>query len=135
MLSIKADEVNFLAGSKGSDRGCGSAGHDEGCIEIISFGYTDLNNPGHGDEISEYTEIENLEAGRYYDYTFYMLPTVYTVAPDHTLQLILTTWDPYRAFLDESFMDLDLEKDSELVNYDYSYTVDNTAIRVMMPVA
>ena len=64
-----------------------------------------------------------------------MLPTVYTVAPDHTLQLILTTWDPYRAFLDESFMDLDLEKDSELVNYDYSYTVDNTAIRVMMPVA
>ena len=32
-------------------------------------------------------------------------------------------------------MDLDLEKDSELVNYDYSYTVDNTAIRVMMPVA
>ena len=108
---------------------------DSTSAKIISFGYTDLNNPGHGDEISEYTEIENLEAGRYYDYTFYMLPTVYTVAPDHTLQLILTTWDPYRAFLDESFMDLDLEKDSELVNYDYSYTVDNTAIRVMMPVA
>ena len=57
------------------------------------------------------------------------------MAPGHTLQLILTTWDPYRAFLDESFTDLDLDKDSDLVNYDYSYTVDNTAIRVMMPVA
>ena len=102
--------------------------------KIISFGYTDLNNPGHGDEISEYTEVQELEAGKYYDYTFYMLPTVYTVAPGHTLQLILTTWDPYRAFLDESFTDLDLEKDSELVNYDYSYTIDNTAIEIKMPV-
>ena len=108
---------------------------DSTSAKIISFGYTDLNNPGHGDEISEYTEIQDLEAGKYYDYTFYMLPTVYTVAPGHTLQLILTTWDPYRAFLDESFTDLDLDKDSDLVNYDYSYTVDNTAIRVMMPVA
>ena len=108
---------------------------DSTAAKIISFGYTDLNNPGHGDEISEYTEIQELEAGKYYDYTFYMLPTVYTVAPGHTLQLILTIWDPYRAFLDESFTDLDLEKDSELVNYDYSYTIDNTAIRVMMPVA
>ncbi|MER2150667.1 MAG: CocE/NonD family hydrolase [Candidatus Limivicinus sp.] len=108
---------------------------DSMSAKIISFGYTDLNNPGHGDEISEYTEIQDLEAGKYYDYTFYMLPTVYTVAPGHTLELILTTWDPYRAFLDESFSDLDLDKDSELVNYDYRYTVDNTAIRVMMPVA
>ena len=64
---------------------------DSTAAKIISFGYTDLNNPGHGDEISEYTEIQELEAGKYYDYTFYMLPTVYTVAPGHTLQLILTT--------------------------------------------
>ncbi|MCR5138295.1 MAG: hypothetical protein K6C12_14605 [Oscillospiraceae bacterium] len=107
---------------------------DSADAKIISFGYTDLNNPGHGDEISEYTEVQDLEAGKYYDYTFYMLPTVYTVAPGHTLHLILTTWDPYRAFLDESFMSLDLEKDSDLVSYDYSYTIDNTAIRIRMPV-
>ena len=103
--------------------------------KAISYGYTDLTNPGLGDDISEYTETVRLEAGKEYDYTIYMLPTVYTVEPGHTLMLILTTWDPYRAFLDESFDNLDPEKDAELLNYDYEYTIDNNAIRVMMPLA
>ena len=64
-----------------------------------------------------------------------MLPTVYTVEPGHTLWLILTTWDPYQVFLDESFNSLDTEKDAELLDYDYEYTIDNHAIRVMMPLA
>ena len=51
------------------------------------------------------------------------------------MHLILTTWDPYRAFLDESFFELDLDKDSELFDYNYSYTIDNESIQVMMPVA
>ncbi len=101
----------------------------------ISYGYTDLTNPGLGDDISEYTETQRLEAGKFYDYTFYMLPTVYTVEEGHTLMLVLTTWDPYRAFLDESFFDLDLDKESELLDYDYSYTIDNEAIQVMLPLA
>ena len=67
--------------------------------------------------------------------TFYMLPTVYTVAPGHHLTLVLTTWDPYRAFLDESFAELDTDKDSEEIDYDYSYVIDNEAIQVKMPVA
>ena len=103
--------------------------------KAISYGYTDLTNPGLGDDISEYTETIRLEAGKEYDYTLYMLPTVYTVEPGHSLMLILTTWDPYRAFLDESFDNLDPEKDAELLNYDYEYTIDNHAIRVMMPLA
>ena len=64
-----------------------------------------------------------------------MLPTVYTVAPGHHLTLVLTTWDPYRAFLDESFAELDTDKDSEEIDYDYSYVIDNEAIQVKMPVA
>lgn len=103
--------------------------------KAISYGYTDLTNPGLGDDIREYTETVRLEAGKYYDYTIYMLPTVYTVEPGHTLWLILTTWDPYRAFLDESFDSLDTEKEAELLDYDYEYTIDNHAIRVMMPLA
>ena len=101
----------------------------------ISYGYTDLTNPGLGDDISEYTETQRLEAGKFYDYTIYMLPTVYTVEPGHTLMLVLTTWDPYRAFLDESFVTLDLDKDSELLDYNYSYTIDNPGIQVMMPLS
>ena len=63
-----------------------------------------------------------------------MLPTAYTIRPGHHLMLILTTWDPYRAFLDESFEKLDLDKDAEAIDYDYSYIVDNPGIRVCMPV-
>ncbi len=48
--------------------------------------------------------------------------------------MVLTTWDPYRVFLDESFS-LDLDKDTELLDYNYEYTIDNDAIRVMMPLA
>ena len=103
--------------------------------KAISYGYTDLTNPGLGDDIREYTETVRLEAGKYYDYTIYMLPTVYTVEPGHTLWLILTTWDPYQVFLDESFDSLDTEKEAELLDYDYEYTIDNHAIRVMMPLA
>ena len=64
-----------------------------------------------------------------------MLPTAYTVQPGHHLELILTTWDPYRAFLDESFENLNMDKDAEAIDYDYSYIVDNQSIRVRIPVA
>lgn len=50
-----------------------------------------------------------------------LTPTVYTVRPGHHLELILTTWDPYKAFLDESFENLDMEKDAEAIDYEYSY--------------
>lgn len=62
---------------------------------------------------------------KYYDYTFYMQPTVYTVQKGHRLKLILMTWDPYRAFLDEDFL-LNTEEPGQVSKYDYSYTIDNT---------
>ncbi|MBQ4486581.1 MAG: prolyl oligopeptidase family serine peptidase, partial [Oscillospiraceae bacterium] len=103
--------------------------------KVISYGWTDLTNPGCGYDSSEYTETVRVQAGKFYDYTFYMLPTVYTVAPGHHLTLILTTWDPYRAFLDESFTQVDLTKTSEEIDYDYSYIIDNKSINIKMPVA
>jgi X-Pro dipeptidyl-peptidase len=103
--------------------------------KVISYGWTDLTNPGCGYDSSEYTTTSLMTAGEFYDYTIYMLPTAYTVQPGHHLKLILTTWDPYRAFLDESFEKLDMNKDAEEIDYDYSYIVDNPAIRVRIPVA
>ena len=56
------------------------------------------------------------------------------MAPGHHLELRLMTWDPFRAFLDENF-DLDASLETKLDSYDYSYTVDNTSLKVMLPVA
>ena len=102
--------------------------------KAISYGYTDLADPGKGYEISEYTGPVNRVPGEFYDYTFYMIPTCYTVQPGHHLYLYLTTWDPYRAYLDRDFVSLNLEKPTDEIQIDYSFTVDNEAIKVMIPV-
>ena len=107
---------------------------DQTTAKFVTVGWTDLCNPGKGYDSSEYTESTDLEAGKYYDYTFYMMPTAYTVAPGHHLYLILTVWDPLHGFLDESF-NLDLEKKSEELNYQYSFRIDNTSLNAMLPVA
>ena len=104
-------------------------------VKAISYGWTDLTNPGCGYDSSEYTDTAGIEAGEFYDYTIYMEPTVYTVAPGHHLYLILTTWDPFTGLLDESAKNIDTSKDSDAIDYDYSYIIDNEAIQVRMPVA
>ena len=101
--------------------------------KALTFGWTDLCNPGCGPSSAEYTLSENLEASVYYDYTFYLQPVVYTLAPGHTLKLILTTWDPNSCFLDESY-NLDDENISERVKYQYEYYVDNSTIQAVFPV-
>ena len=100
--------------------------------KCVTFGWTDLCNPGRGYSSSEYTESEDLQAGQLYDYTFYMLPTAYTVAPGHHLMLMITSWDPYRAFLDEDFS-IDPEMSSSLSDYQYAFTVDNSSLKAMIP--
>ncbi len=102
--------------------------------KYVTCGWTDLNNPGLGYQSKEYSKDTDLEAGKYYDYTFYMQPTVYTLEKGHKLKLILMTWDPFRAFLDEDFT-LNPEEPGQVSNYDYSYTIDNQAIDVRMPLA
>ena len=108
---------------------------DRTAAKVISYGWTDLTNPNGGYDSAGYTDTAELVAGEFYDYTFYMLPTAYTLRPGHRLSLILTTWDPYRAFLDESFENLDTGKDADEIDYDYSYIIDNPSIRVLIPVA
>jgi len=63
-----------------------------------------------------------------------MLPTAYTVAPGHRLQLVIAAWDPYRAFLDEDY-ELDPTLPSEYSNFNYSFVIDNTSLHVIAPVA
>ena len=101
--------------------------------KVFSFGWTDLNNPGKGPVSSEYTKGERLEEGKYYDYTFYMTPTVYTVEKGHKLKLLLMTWDPGRAFLDEGY-EIGMDFMERLDNYSYSYVIDNTALDVRLPI-
>ena len=102
--------------------------------KCVTFGWTDLCNPGLGYDSSEYTKSTDLEAGREYDYTFYMLPTAYTLAPGHRLQLVITAWDPYRAFLDEDYV-LDPTLPTQYSQFNYSFVIDNASLRFLAPVA
>jgi X-Pro dipeptidyl-peptidase len=102
--------------------------------KCLSFGWTDLCNPGLGFDSSEYAKSTDLQAGRAYDYTFYMMPTAYTVAPGHALQLIITAWDPYRAFLDEDYT-LDPTLPTQYSNFNYSFIIDNASLTFTVPVA
>ncbi len=101
--------------------------------KVVSYGWTDLQNPGCGKDSSEYvTQESELKSDVPYDYTFYMLPTAYTLEPGHKLTLVLTTWDPYRAFLDEDYA-IDQQRDARYSFYTYGYTIDNDALEVRLP--
>ena len=54
-------------------------------------------------------------------------------APGHKLKLILTTWDPYRVFLDEGF-NLDMSLTERIEKYSYGFISGNTALEVRLPV-
>ena len=104
----------------------------ETTAKTFTYGWTDLDNPGHGYNSSEYTEDTQREAGIEYEYTFYMMPTVYTVAPGHTLKLVIYTWDPNTPTnLDESFG----TDDEDLTEYyNYEFTINNDSLDVEIPV-
>ena len=102
--------------------------------KCVTFGWTDLCNPGLGYDSSDYVNSTDLQAGKQYDYTFYLQPTAYTVAPGHRLQLVITAWDPYRAFLDEDYT-LDPTLPTTYSNYNYSFVIDNSSLQFIVPVA
>lgn len=101
--------------------------------KIFSMGWMDLANPEGGPDGKDYTESINLQKNKKYDYTFYMLPTVYTVEKGHTLKLVLTTWDPHQDFLDVTYLNTDASRE-DIENSKYEYSVDNTTIKVEIPV-
>ena len=101
--------------------------------KVVSYGWTDLKNPGCGSDSREYVaQTEGLESGAPYDYTFCMQPTAYTLEPGHTLSLVLTTWDPYRAFLDEDYKE-NPGRDAQYSFYTYGYTIHNNSLEVRLP--
>ena len=103
--------------------------------KVVSYGWTDLLNPGCGEDSREYVlQTDAMDAGAYHDYAFYMIPTVYTLQPGHKLTLVLTTWDPYRAFLDEDY-EVDPSRDARYSFYTYGYTVDDDSLEVRLPLS
>ncbi|MBP3805156.1 MAG: hypothetical protein J6I76_14950 [Oribacterium sp.] len=102
--------------------------------KLITFGYTDLKNPGGGYEGKDYRRrTEEMNAGEYYDYTIYLMPTSYTFEPGHKAVLIITGWDPYNDILDEDFKN-GLVTDSVDSSYTYAFNIDNEALEMRFPV-
>ncbi len=102
-------------------------------FKIISQGWTDLQNPGCGFDSFEYVRQEGVKAGEMYEYTFYLMPEVYTLQEGHHLELMIMTWDPYRVYLDVSY-ELDGSQASDLDDVWYEAAIDNTSIEVILPV-
>ena len=101
--------------------------------KIISYAWTDLQNPGCGSDSSEYViQYPGLISGQEQAYTLFFQPTVYTVAEGHHLELILLTWDPYRVYLDASF-NLDGTLDTLLDDAVYHMTIRSSALELMLP--
>ncbi|MBR6706198.1 MAG: hypothetical protein IKI84_05920 [Clostridia bacterium] len=102
---------------------------------LISLAWTDLQNPGCGKNSSEYVyQDPGLISGTEQAYTFYFLPMVYTVAEGHHLELILTTWDPYRVQLDAWFnLDGSLETQLDEDTYSYNMTINNGSLELILP--
>ncbi len=101
--------------------------------KLITFGHSDLANYGGGYEGKDYTKHEEkMKAGEYYDYTIYLQPTSYTFEPGHKAVLVITGWDPYRAFLDEDYLN-GVVTDSVDSRYTYSFNIDNSAFELRFP--
>ena len=135
LLKHRTIGKTFLVGADGEMDEMEEFVQENTAAKLVTFAWTDLANPGMGPEPSEYVFQETgREPGKPYEYTFYMIPVAYTVAPGHHLELQLMTWDPYRVFLDEGFL-LDASLEHDLLNYNYSYTIDNQTMKVIIPTA
>ena len=101
--------------------------------KLVTFGHTDLANYGGGYNGKDYVKHEEeMKAGEYYDYTIYLQPTSYTFEPGHKAVLVITGWDPYRAFLDEDYMN-GVVTDSVDSTYTYSFNIDNSSFELRFP--
>jgi X-Pro dipeptidyl-peptidase len=103
--------------------------------KLVTYGYTDLKNPGGGYDGADYTKRESeMVADEYYDYTIYLQPTAYTFQPGHRAVLVITGWDPYRSFLDEDYAE-GLVTDTTRSRFTYSFDIDNGSFELRFPKA
>jgi len=101
--------------------------------KLVTYGHTDLANYGGGYNGRDYVmHDEEMKAGQYYDYTIYLQPTSYTFEPGHKAVLVITGWDPYRAFLDEDYLN-GVVTDSVDSSYTYSFNIDNSSFEFKLP--
>jgi hypothetical protein len=85
--------------------------------KIIAKGWMDLYNPTAGYDSASAARADRveLEAGKYYDYTLYLQPNLYTVQAGHRLALVIFT-------------------DTRSASETYTITIDNTATYADIPV-
>ncbi len=62
--------------------------------KIVARGWMDMYNPNAGYDSRTANERVELVPGKFYDYTIYMQPTVYTVPKGHTLSLVIYPVEP-----------------------------------------
>lgn len=111
--------------------------------KCVSYGWIDLDNPvsGEDSEVSaSYATGAEREKDKYYTYTINMVPTAYTVAPNHHLELLILPWDPLRIFADGSTYNVKTEynvgdyDDKELDKIlNYSFTIDTDKTKIDLP--
>ncbi len=83
--------------------------------------------------ITNYTKLEEpMKAGEYYDYTLYLQPTSYTFEPGHKAVLVITGWDPYRAFRDVDYYTGAVSDSTESGDI-YAFNIDNSAFEFRFP--
>lgn len=73
-----------------------------------------------------------MKAGEYYDYTLYLQPTSYTFEPGHKAVLVITGWDPYRAFRDVDYYTGAVSDSTESGDI-YAFNIDNSAFEFRFP--
>ena len=100
---------------------------------MFSIGWMDLRDPESTYEAYESIYGTADEAGKYYDYTLYLTPTVYKVAKGHVLKLLVTAQDPYRSRWDEKVDATKYFKDDKIDEV-YSFVIDNESVEVVLPV-
>ena len=86
--------------------------------KIIARGWMDMYNPDAGFDSATAKTRTELEAEKFYDYTLYLQPNLYTVKEGHTLALVIYTYEPGRANYAEN----------------YTITIDNENTSVVIPV-
>lgn len=65
--------------------------------KIIARGWMDLNKPDAGYDSKSASQRTELEEGKFYDYTLYLQPNLYTVEAGHKLALVIYTYEPGKA--------------------------------------
>ncbi|MCD8192903.1 MAG: hypothetical protein LUD55_08945, partial [Oscillospiraceae bacterium] len=86
--------------------------------KIVTRGWMDLANPDAGYDSASATRENKVTLGDEYDYTLYLMPTIYEVEEGHTLALVIYTYEPSTA------------------NYSQNYliTIDNASVDAEIPV-